>query len=287
MTKIVEFLASNKDILNKYADEKIKSLTMPKELKDSIVYSLVNDGKKLRPLIFLAMLDYYKLDFKRYLDISLAIELIHTYSLLHDDLPAMDNDDYRWGKLTNHKVYGEDIAILAGDAMQALAYELIVDNHHISADIKVKLVKLLADYSGAKGMIAGQIFDVKQGNYDISADYLQKMHTLKTGKLIILPLLFAGNIAGKQTDLERLENFGSDLGIAYQIKDDILDNYGDFEKIGKKPSDEGMVTYLSFYGIEKCEDLLKTHTDRAINEAELLNNKLLIDFANMLLKREK
>ncbi|MDO4814764.1 MAG: polyprenyl synthetase family protein [Gemella sp.] len=287
MTKIAEFLSNNKDILNKFANDKVEALDIPKELKESIIYSLVNDGKKLRPLIFLAMLDHYELDFKNYLDIALAIELIHTYSLLHDDLPAMDNDDYRWGKLTNHKVYGEDIAILAGDAMQALAYELIADNKFATADIKIKLVKLLADYSGAKGMIAGQIFDVKQGNYDVSAEYLHNMHALKTGKLIILPLLFAGNVAGKEVELERLENFGSELGIAYQIKDDILDYYGDFEKIGKKPSDEGMITYLSFYGIEKCEDLLKEHTEKAIEEAKGLDNYLLVDFADLLLKREK
>lgn len=287
MTKIAEFLSINKDVLNKYAEEKVNSLDIPRELKDSILYSLVNDGKKLRPLICLAMLDYYELEFKKYIDIALAIELIHTYSLLHDDLPAMDNDDYRWGKATNHRVYGEDIAILAGDAMQALAYELITDNEFVSAEIKVRLIKLLSDYSGAKGMIAGQIFDVKQENYKVSAEYLHNMHALKTGKLIILPLLFAANIAGKESDLKSLEKFGFELGVAYQIKDDILDYYGDFEKIGKKPSDEGMITYLSFYGIDKCEDLLKEHTDKAVNEAKGLGNQLLVDFADLLLKREK
>ncbi len=287
MSNINIFLEENRKILNDFANDTIVNLETPSELKEAIHYSLVNDGKKLRPLIFLALLKHFNLDYMKYLDIALSIELIHTYSLVHDDLPAMDNDDYRWGKLTNHKKYGEDIAILTGDAMQTLAYELLVSSKYVDDKVKVKLMSLLTNASGYAGMIAGQIYDVKQSNYSVDGKYLKKMHSLKTGKLIILPIIFAVIIAEKEEQIGEFEHFGNELGIAYQIKDDILDYYGKFENIGKLPSDENKKTYLSFYGIEECEKLLSSHTENAKNIANNLKNKLLYDFADLLLTREK
>lgn len=286
-SKVDIFFSNNKNLINDFAKKNISELNTTKYLQQSMEYSLLNDGKKIRPLIFLLLLDYYGVDYKKYLDIALSIELIHTYSLLHDDLPAMDNDDYRWGKLTNHKVFGEDMAVLTGDALQTWAYELISDNPFLDSNIKIKLIKLLSDFSGAKGMIAGQVYDVKQKQYTVDSDYLKNMHKLKTGKLIILPLLFSALVSNNDKDLNLLEEFGNELGIAYQIKDDILDYYGEFENIGKMSSDEDMITYLSFYGIEKCENLLKQHTEKAKNLAYSLNNNLLIDLAELLLNREK
>ena len=280
------FIETNKDKLNAFAKDYVEKLEIPDILKESITYSLVNDGKKIRPLSFLYLLKYYGIDYSKYFDIALAIELVHTYSLVHDDLPEMDNDDYRWGKYTNHKVFGQDVAVLTGDAMLTLAFEVLSDAD-IKPDLKVRLIKQFANYSGAMGMIAGQIYDVKQKNYDVDADYLRKMHSLKTGRLIELPLDFACLVANKLGDYNDVKEFGQQLGIAYQIKDDILDYYGDFEKIGKLPSDEDMITYLSFYGIEECEELLKQHTFNAITIAKRLNNNLLEDFANYLLKRDK
>ena len=280
------FIETNKDKLNVFAKDYVEKLEMPDILKESITYSLVNDGKKIRPLSFLYLLKYYGIEYSKYFDIALAIELVHTYSLVHDDLPEMDNDDYRWGKYTNHKVYGQDVAVLTGDAMLTLAFEVLSDAD-VKPDLKVRLIKQFANYSGAMGMIAGQIYDVKQKNYDVDADYLRKMHSLKTGRLIELPLDFACLVANKLEDYDDVKEFGQQLGIAYQIKDDILDYYGDFEKIGKLPSDEDMITYLSFYGIEECEELLKQHTFNAITIAKRLNNNLLEDFANYLLKRDK
>ena len=280
------FIETNKDKLNTYAKNYIEKLEIPEILKESISYSLVNDGKKIRPLSFLYLLKYYGIDYSNYFDIALAIELVHTYSLVHDDLPEMDDDDYRWGKLTNHKVFGQDVAVLTGDAMLTLAFEVLSDAG-VTPELKVRLIKQFANYSGAMGMIAGQIYDVKQKNYHVDANYLRKMHSLKTGRLIELPLDFACLVANKLEDYENVKEFGQQLGIAYQIKDDILDYYGDFEKIGKLPSDEDMITYLSFYGIEECEELLKQHTLNAINIASRLNNHLLEDFANYLLKRDK
>ena len=286
MNNFKAFIEENKEKLNTFAKEYIEKLEMPEILKESIKYSLVNDGKKIRPLSFLYLLKYYEIDYSKYFDIALAIELVHTYSLVHDDLPEMDNDDYRWGKLTNHKVYGQDVAVLTGDAMLTLAFEVLSDCD-VNPNLKVRLIKQSANYSGAMGMIAGQVYDVKQKNYNVDADYLRRMHSLKTGRLIELPMDFACLVANKSDDYAEIREFGQQLGIAYQIKDDILDYYGDFEKIGKLPSDEDMITYLSFYGIEECEDLLQKHTTNAINIAEKLNNDLLIDFANYLLKREK
>ena len=280
------FIETNKDKLNAFAKDYVEKLEIPDILKESITYSLVNDGKKIRPLSFLYLLKYYGIDYSKYFDIALAIELVHTYSLVHDDLPEMDNDDYRWGKYTNHKVFGQDVAVLTGDAMLTLAFEVLSDAD-VKPDLKVRLIKQFANYSGAMGMIAGQIYDVKQKNYDVDADYLRKMHSLKTGRLIELPLDFACLVANKLEDYNDVKEFGQQLGIAYQIKDDILDYYGDFEKIGKLPSDEDMITYLSFYGIEECEELLKEHTFNAITIAKRLNNNLLEDFANYLLKRDK
>jgi len=286
MNNFKTFIEENKEKLNTFAKEYIEKLEIPEILKESIKYSLVNDGKKIRPLSFLYLLKYYEIDYSKYFDIALAIELVHTYSLVHDDLPEMDNDDYRWGKLTNHKVYGQDVAVLTGDAMLTLAFEVLSDCD-VNPNLKVRLIKQFANYSGAMGMIAGQVYDVKQKNYNVDADYLRRMHSLKTGRLIELPMDFACLVANKSDDYAEIREFGQQLGIAYQIKDDILDYYGDFEKIGKLPSDEDMITYLSFYGIEECEDLLQKHTINAINIAEKLNNDLLIDFANYLLKREK
>ena len=286
MNNFKAFIEENKEKLNTFAKEYIEKLEMPEILKESIKYSLVNDGKKIRPLSFLYLLKYYEIDYSKYFDIALAIELVHTYSLVHDDLPEMDNDDYRWGKLTNHKVFGQDVAVLTGDAMLTLAFEVLSDSD-VNPNLKVRLIKQFANYSGAMGMIAGQVYDVKQKNYNVDADYLRRMHSLKTGRLIELPMDFACLVANKSDDYEEIREFGQQLGIAYQIKDDMLDYYGEFEKIGKLPSDEDMITYLSFYGIEECEDLLQKHTTNAINIAEKLNNDLLIDFANYLLKREK
>ena len=286
MNNFKSFIEENKTKLNTYAKEYLEKLDMPDLLKESIRYSLVNDGKKIRPLSFLYLLKYYGIDYSKYFDIALAIELVHTYSLVHDDLPEMDNDDYRWGKYTNHKVFGQDVAVLTGDAMLTLAFEVLSDAD-VKPELKVRLIKQFANYSGAMGMIAGQIYDVKQKNYDVDANYLRKMHSLKTGRLIELPLDFACLVANKLEDYENVKEFGQQLGIAYQIKDDILDYYGDFEKIGKLPSDEDMITYLSFYGIEECEELLKQHTFNAITVAKRLNNNLLEDFANYLLKRDK
>ena len=286
MNSFEQFINENKDSLNIYAKEYIENLEIPELLKESIIYYLFNDGKKIRPLSFLYLLKFYKLDYKKYYDIALAIELVHTYSLVHDDLPEMDNDDYRWGKPTNHLVYGQDIAVLTGDSMLTLAFE-VLSKSIVNDTLKVKLIQQFANYSGAMGMIAGQVYDVKQKNYEVDANYLRKMHSLKTGRLIELPLDFACLVAQKDEELKYIQDFGKELGVAYQIKDDVLDYYGDFEKIGKLPSDEGMITYLSFYGIDDCKKLLGKHTNNAIEISRKLKNNQLEDFANYLLKRDK
>ena len=286
MNSFEQFINENRNSLNIYAKEYIENLEIPELLKESIIYSLVNDGKKIRPLSFLYLLKFYNIDYKEYFDVALAIELVHTYSLVHDDLPEMDNDDYRWGKPTNHRVYGQDIAVLTGDSMLTLAFE-VLSKANINDTLKVNLIQQFANYSGAMGMIAGQVYDVKQKSYQVDANYLRLMHSLKTGRLIELPLDFACKIARKESDLDYIRSFGKELGIAYQIKDDILDYYGEFEKIGKLPSDEDMITYLSFYGIDECKELLEKHTTNAIEISRKLENNLLEDFANYLLKRDK
>ena len=161
MNSFEQFINENRNSLNIYAKEYIENLEIPELLKESIIYSLVNDGKKIRPLSFLYLLKFYNIDYKEYFDVALAIELVHTYSLVHDDLPEMDNDDYRWGKPTNHRVYGQDIAVLTGDSMLTLAFE-VLSKSNINDTLKVNLIQQFANYSGAMGMIAGQVYDVKQ-----------------------------------------------------------------------------------------------------------------------------
>ena len=256
------------------------------EFEKMCAYSFSVGGKRIRAILLLESFKSYKEVSDLALDFAISLELIHNYSLVHDDLPEMDNDDYRWGKPTNHRVYGQDIAVLTGDSMLTLAFE-VLSKSNINDTLKVNLIQQFANYSGAMGMIAGQVYDVKQKNYQVDANYLKLMHSLKTGRLIELPLDFACKIARKESDLDYIRSFGKELGIAYQIKDDILDYYGEFEKIGKLPSDEDMITYLSFYGIDECKELLEKHTTNAIEISRKLENNLLEDFANYLLKRDK
>jgi len=256
------------------------------EFEKMCAYSFSVGGKRIRAILLLESFKSYKEVSDLALDFAISLELIHNYSLVHDDLPEMDNDDYRWGKPTNHLVYGQDIAVLTGDSMLTLAFE-VLSKSIVNDTLKVKLIQQFANYSGAMGMIAGQVYDVKQKNYEVDANYLRKMHSLKTGRLIELPLDFACLVAQKDEELKYIQDFGKELGVAYQIKDDVLDYYGDFEKIGKLPSDEGMITYLSFYGIDDCKKLLGKHTNNAIEISRKLKNNQLEDFANYLLKRDK
>ncbi len=241
-----------------------------KLLYESMNYSLSAGGKRLRPVLMMSVCEMLGTDFNKTADFACAIEMIHTYSLIHDDLPAMDNDKFRRGKLTNHIVYGEDMAILAGDALLNKAFEVALSNTAgITADKLVKSLAVLAQMSGSEGMIGGQVVDIQNSGSDIDEKTLEYMYMLKTCALIRASGLVGAIIAGATDDeYKAIDKYCINLGMAFQIQDDILDIEGD-EKILGKPigSDQknNKKTFVSLLGLEKSKELVKTYSYNAID----------------------
>ncbi|EDP68542.1 geranyltranstransferase [Carnobacterium sp. AT7] len=210
-----------------------KELTKKEKLHEAMSYSIAAGGKRIRPLLLLATIQSLGGDIKKGYAASAALEFIHTYSLIHDDLPAMDDDDLRRGKPTSHIVYGEDIAILAGDALLTQAFEIIADSDE-SSEKKVKLISALAKSAGPKGMILGQMADIQGEKKSLNLEELQFIHRNKTGELLKFPIYAACVIADTTTEIEeQLMGYAEHIGLAYQIRDDILDVIGDVAEIGK------------------------------------------------------
>ncbi|MNO39161.1 Farnesyl diphosphate synthase [compost metagenome] len=269
---------------------------VPSNLKDAMNYSLQAGGKRLRPLLVIAACEALGGSRGAALPVAAAIEMVHTYSLIHDDLPAMDNDDYRRGKLTNHKVYGEATAILAGDALLTHAFYSVVQasrKHGVSAEHVLSVVEDLAEMAGPRGMVGGQIADMEgeQGLTDL--EQLQYIHRHKTGDLIIFSLVAGGRIAGAGSrQLEALRDFGTHIGLAFQIQDDILDLVGDEGKLGKKTGSDlkqQKVTYPYFIGLDASREEVKRLTEAArsaVLEGGFQDNTRLLDIADYLMKRD-
>lgn len=226
-------------------------------VEKSMNYSLLAKSKRLRPLLLLNLLKDFNVDETIGYPFGSSLEMVHTYSLIHDDLPAFDNDDYRRGKLTNHKAFDEQTAILAGDALLTYSFENLANSFY-SDSLKVKLIKLLANYSGKDGMIKGQSLDKEFEGKQVSIDDLLQMDDLKTGKLITVGLLGACYIANKEEFLNLFEQVGKKLGIAFQIQDDILDVTSDVKQLGKSTSDKdnNKATYVSLLSLNKAKDLV-------------------------------
>ena len=228
-------------------------------VEKSMNYSLLAKSKRLRPLLLLNLLKDFNVDETIGYPFGSSLEMVHTYSLIHDDLPAFDNDDYRRGKLTNHKAFDEQTAILAGDALLTYSFENLANSFY-SDSLKVKLIKLLANYSGKDGMIKGQSLDKEFEGKQVSIDDLLQMDNLKTGKLITVGLLGACYIANKEEYLNLFEQVGKKLGIAFQIQDDILDVTADVKQLGKSTSDKdnNKATYVSLLSLNKAKELVTT-----------------------------
>ncbi|NFV11900.1 polyprenyl synthetase family protein [Clostridium sporogenes] len=245
-----------------------------KKIYEAMSYSLEAGGKKIRPILFLNTYSLYKEDYKKVMPIAAAIEMIHTYSLIHDDLPAMDNDDLRRGKPTNHKVFGEAIAILAGDALLNEAMNIMFEYSLKNGENALKACYTIAKAAGVEGMIGGQVVDILSEDRSIPVDELYYMHKKKTGVLIKASILAGAILASvKSTDIELLGEYGDNLGLAFQIKDDILDVEGDTTTLGKKvksDEDNHKTTFVKVYGIEKCNELCTDITNKCFN----LLNKL-------------
>lgn len=265
-----------------------------KIIYNSQSYSLNIGGKRVRPILTLLVYSLYKKNYEEALKVAVAIEMIHTYSLIHDDLPCMDDDDLRRGKQTNHKVFGENIAVLAGDALLNEAMILIMNEALRYGKHYLKAGEKIAKASGADGMIGGQVVDIlSESKEDISIEELKYMHKKKTGELITVSVV-AGAIMGEApiNEIEELEKFGEELGLAFQIKDDILDVVGNEEKLGKKThvdEENNKTNYISKYGLEECKKMCKSLTESCIERLDKLENRdteMLKSLTLNLLRRE-
>lgn len=264
---------------NAIVEKELKKYLTNKEdngLAKSMEYSLLSGGKRIRPFI---VIEAYRLfarnfDIRCVLPYACALEMIHTYSLIHDDLPCMDNDDMRRGKPTNHKVFGEAEALLAGDTLLTYAFEVLSSNEYVS-DKSVRLAtKALAKCAGFSGMAGGQMIDLSSGEKISSLEELKNMHSLKTGALIRCAMLlgyFAACDTPNDVVINDIENYATNVGIAFQIRDDILDKISSSEALGKPVGSDdknGKITSLSFLSVENAQKLVEDLTQTAISSVE-------------------
>ncbi|MES1035556.1 polyprenyl synthetase family protein [Bacillus pumilus] len=264
-----EFLTTRKQAIEDYLFTYVQELTIPEDLKSSMLYSLKAGGKRLRPVLVLALLNAYGKNEEDGIPVGCAVEMIHTYSLIHDDLPCMDDDDLRRGKPTNHKVYGEATAVLAGDALLTESFRLITSqlSSSVSADKKLRIVDELVKSAGALGMVGGQFDDMEAEQKQVSLAELESIHARKTGKLLTFSVAAGAMLAGaSDDDIEKLREFSYHIGIAFQIRDDILDLEGSEEKIGKRVGSDTAnekSTYPSLLTLSGAKEKLDEHITRA------------------------
>ena len=270
-----------------------KDQALVPELADSMEYSLTAGGKRLRPVLLMAAADAVGANGNQFMQVACAIEMIHTYSLIHDDLPAMDNDDYRRGKLTNHKVYGEAMAILAGDALLTLAFEVMLRQQGVPAELLVQVVREMSIAAGPNGMVGGQVIDMLSEGKRISMEELRKMHMGKTGALFRAAIRSGAIMAGAdEKQLQALTVYADCFGLAFQITDDILDVVGDEAVIGKPVgSDERneKSTYVTLTSLDEARQLAADTVKQAVEALQIFGDKasFLRELVEMLLDRNK
>lgn len=250
----------------------VKELAQEPPLDETLAaamkYSLMAGGKRLRPILLMAAADAVGAKGTDYLTAGCALEMIHTYSLIHDDLPAMDNDDYRRGKLTNHKVYGDGMAVLAGDALLTLAFEVLTRQQHTDAATLLRVVKEISTAAGMNGMVGGQVIDLESEGKHIDMETLRRMHMGKTGALFRAALRSGAILAGAdEKKLAALTDYAEKFGLAFQITDDILDVIGDEKLIGKPVGSDirnEKSTYVTLTSLEEAQKLAKETVDGAV-----------------------
>jgi geranylgeranyl pyrophosphate synthase len=251
-------------------------------LTDAMRYSSLLPGKKMRPFLFQSTLEIFDIPLKNFTNIACALEFIHVYSLIHDDLPAMDDDDFRRGKPSNHKQFDEATAILAGDALLTLAFEIIsAPSQFLKPAEQLKIINNIANCAGHNGMVGGQMIDIESINKSISLDKILYIHYLKTAKLFI-GAVNCGSIIGNANDLQKiaLQNYAKNLGLAFQIKDDLLD-FNSNQIIGKSPKND--LSIVELIGIESSQKLLtelrqKTNDELIIFQDKAFNLMAIFDF---------
>ncbi|HEU5138576.1 MAG TPA: farnesyl diphosphate synthase [Bacillales bacterium] len=292
---IEEYFREKIQKVDAFLYEQIKQKDAPDELTESMLYSVEAGGKRLRPILLLATMEAFGQNAERGLPIACAVEMIHTYSLIHDDLPAMDDDDLRRGKPTNHKVFGEAMAVLAGDALLTLSFELVagIEDRHVSSQMKSDLVARLARSAGAEGMVGGQSADLRAEGRTLSPEELENIHLHKTGKLLSFPVEAGALLAGAAPgQIDLLNQFSRHLGLAFQIRDDILDVEGDTRRMGKSAgSDENKQksTYPQLLTMEGAKQKLAYHLCEAkqcLHQLDI-NYRRLDEIADYIVQRNR
>ncbi len=270
---IIQYLDRKREEVDRFLETVIpRAQTAPTTLHEAMRYSLLAGGKRVRPILAIAASEAVGHLSKAVLPVASSVELIHTYSLIHDDLPAMDDDDYRRGKPTNHKVFGEAMAILAGDALLTLAFDLcsrrdILDG--LDPRRQVQIIQELALGAGNLGMVGGQVFDIQAEHQDIDLPSLRNIHKHKTGMLIRAAVRIGAIVSSADpAQLEALTGYAEDVGLAFQVADDVLNVTGTREELGKNPQTDahrGKKTYPSFFGVEGARKFADDCVDRAIS----------------------
>jgi Geranylgeranyl pyrophosphate synthase len=283
---------SKKKEIDKYLVEYFKDRKgYEKNIYEAMSYSLNIGGKRIRPLLMLLTYSLYKENYYNIIPVAGAIEMIHTYSLIHDDLPAMDNDDLRRGSPTNHKVYGEAMAILAGDGLLNEAMNIMLD-YGVENPSSIKALSYISHMASCDGMIGGQVVDIISEGKNISEDQLKYMHSKKTGALIKAAILSGAFLAeSPEEDISKLSEYGEKLGLTFQIIDDILDVEGDTKILGKKvnsDSQNNKTTFVTLYGITKCKSISTSLTKECEDILCSMNKdtKELIKLTKTLLNRK-
>ena len=277
--------------------KELQELSYPETIAKGMEYAVLNGGKRLRPFLLFATLELLNENINKGVKSAIALEMIHSYSLVHDDLPALDNDDYRRGKLTTHKVFGEAEGILIGDSLLTYAFYVLSQKNleFLSFEQIVNIISKTSEYAGINGMIGGQMIDIQSENKKIDLETLKYIHSHKTGKLIKLPIEIACIIANVEKDKkEVLEEYANLIGLAFQVKDDILDVEGTFEELGKPVGsdvDLHKATYPSILGMEESKKILNDTVEKA---KEIIKNKFgeekgknLISLADFIKNRNK
>ena len=254
-----------------------KSQQVSADLTEVILYSVQAGGKRIRPLLLLELIQAFGLELaEAHYQVAAALEMIHTGSLIHDDLPAMDDDDYRRGRLTSHKKFGEDMAILAGDSLFLDPYGLLA-RAELPSQVKVELISELSLAAGSFGMVAGQVLDMQGEGQAISLEDLKIIHANKTGKLLTYPFVAAGLIVQAQQSVQdKLRRIGELLGLAFQVRDDILDVTASFEELGKTPQKDlaaAKSTYPAFLGLDGAKNFFNQTLDEAVDILKDLEEK--------------
>lgn len=263
------------------------------KVDDAMAYSLLAGGKRIRPILLMATAEALGVKGYNYLPVACGLEMIHTYSLIHDDLPCMDDDDYRRGRLTNHKVYGEAMAVLAGDGLLTLAFEVMLEQKNVDPAALIETVREMAMCAGNFGMVGGQGLDLEYEGQQITPEQLRTLHSGKTGALFIAAVRGGAHLAGAgEQELLALTKFADLLGLAFQITDDILDVTGTEEELGKPiGSDEKnhKSTYVSLYGLDAAKELAEKTVAEALQCLEMFgeNAEPLREITRMMCSRKK